>query len=245
MALSLTVLGTCGSYPGPGGACSGYLVRSERATVWLDAGSGTMANLQRHVALEDVTAVVLSHGHMDHWSDVEGFHVALTYGLHRSGVPVYSPRTMRDDVAGSSFAWSPVGDGDTVVIEDQTWTFSRTAHPIETYASRVECGGASLVYTADTGPQWSISSLGEGCDLALMEATFLRNQERGGTEGEPGLHLSARQAGLDARRSGARAVLLTHIWPTNDPAEVRREGSEAFGADVEVAEANRTYAVGT
>jgi ribonuclease BN (tRNA processing enzyme) len=91
VALSVTVLGCDGSYPGPGGACSGYLVRGGGVTLWLDAGSGTMANLQRHVALDDVDAVVVSHEHPDHWTDLEAFYAACAYVIGRSGIPVYAP----------------------------------------------------------------------------------------------------------------------------------------------------------
>ena len=40
-----------GTYAGPGGACSGYLVRGGDTSVWVDTGPGTLANLQRHVDL--------------------------------------------------------------------------------------------------------------------------------------------------------------------------------------------------
>ncbi|HMC51941.1 MAG TPA: MBL fold metallo-hydrolase, partial [Acidimicrobiales bacterium] len=83
MALTLTVLGCDGSYPGPGGACSGYLVRGGGVRLWLDAGSGTMANLQRHVGLDEIDAVVLSHEHPDHWTDLEAYYVACAYGIER------------------------------------------------------------------------------------------------------------------------------------------------------------------
>ena len=53
--LSLLVLGCDGSWQGPGGAGSGYLVRSSSTTVLLDAGPGTFANLQRFVDPGSVT----------------------------------------------------------------------------------------------------------------------------------------------------------------------------------------------
>ena len=54
MTLSVTVLGCSGSYAGPGGACSGYLVRGGGTALWLDAGPGTLANLQRHLDLDEL-----------------------------------------------------------------------------------------------------------------------------------------------------------------------------------------------
>jgi ribonuclease BN (tRNA processing enzyme) len=59
-SLSVTVLGASGSYAGPGGACTGLLVRSPAANVWLDAGPGTLANLQMHLRLRELTAILLT-----------------------------------------------------------------------------------------------------------------------------------------------------------------------------------------
>jgi ribonuclease BN (tRNA processing enzyme) len=229
--LSITVLGCSGSYPGPGGACSGYLVRGEGATVWLDAGSGTLANLQRHVDLYDVDAVVLSHEHPDHWSDLEGFTVACTYVVERAGVPVFAPAGLREGVhhdPEGTLAWHTVASGDTVEVKGLRLRFSRTDHPPETLAVRVDGGGRSLGYSADTGPGWSLEALGPGLDLALCEATYLSDREGG-------IHLSARQAGATARAAGARRLMVTHVWPTVPVASAVAEAAVAYGAPVEAA----------
>ena len=241
MGLSLTVLGRSGSYPGPGEACSGYLVRGAGATVWLDAGSGTLANLQRHVGLGDVDAVVLSHEHPDHWSDVEGYWVALTYGeCRRSGVPVYAPSGVRERSSSRfepTFDWRVVGDGDVAAVGGLSLRFSRTDHRPETLAVRIDGEGGSIGYSADTGPGWTLSELGPGLDLALCEASYTSDKQ-----GAPG-HLTAAQAGATARHAGVGRLLLTHLWPTIDPARSEAEGTESFGRRVDIAATNEEYTV--
>ena len=243
MALSLTVLGRSGSYPGPGQACSGYLVRSTTTAVWVDAGSGSLANLQHHVGLGDVDAIVLSHQHGDHWHDIDGYHVACTYGIHRAGVPVYGPAGLRDELPDryDHFSWTTVGDADEVEIGDLTFRFARTSHPVETLAMRVDGEGRSLAYSADTGPGWSIEALGEGVNTALMEATYLTRPGPGSAK--DAYHLTARQAGEQAAAAKVDELLLTHFWPTNDVDESRAEGSEAFGRAALLAVENETYPV--
>jgi len=240
MALQLTVLGCSGSYPGPGAACSGYLVRGAGTTVWLDAGSGTLANLQRHVGLADVDAVVLTHEHPDHWSDVEGYRVACNWGLHRSGVPVYAPVGLDGFLSGDAapaFDWRVVADGAEVALGGMALRFSRTVHPPETLAVRIDCDGRSLAYSADTGPGWSFSALGDRVDLALCEATYLDRDPRAP------IHLSAKEAGAMAREAGVAGLLLTHLWPGVDPAESLAEASTAYGGPVDLARVNETYPV--
>lgn len=230
--LSLTVLGCSGSYPGPGQACSGYLLRCEGTAVWLDAGSGTLANLQRHIALADLDAIVLSHEHPDHWSDVAGFAVASQHVLHLPPVRLFSPSGVRAQsiMQHSPFEWTVVSDGSRAQVGSLSFVFSRTDHPVETLAVRVEGAGRSLGYSADSGPGWSIDALGPGLDVALCEATFLTDQE--------GLvqHMSARQAGSSARQANAGRLVLTHLLPTTDPAAAQTEAELAFGRPVEMAQ---------
>jgi len=238
VGLSVTVLGRCGSYPGPGGACSGYLVRGAGATVWVDAGSGTLANLQRHAALDAVDAVVLSHEHPDHWTDIEGFRVACSYVLGIGGVPVYAPAGLRERAydLGPALDWQVVEDGDAVEVKGLRLSFSRTDHPPETLAVRADGDGRSLGYSADTGPGWSFEALGRDLDLALCEATFDMENE-GRTEG----HLSTGQAGAMAQAAGARRLVITHLWPIFDVERLRDEATVTYGAPVEVATEHEEY----
>ena len=239
--MTLTVLGCSGGYPGKGEACSGYLVRGAGVTVWVDAGPGTLANLQHHVRLDEVDAVVLSHEHPDHWSDLEGYRVACAYGEgRREGVEVYAPAGVKEKASTDMeppFSWNVVRDRDTVEVGGLRLTFSATDHGPETLAVRVDGDGRSIGYSADTNPNWSLEALGGGLDLALCEATLLRDQE-GQSQ-----HLSARQAGDSARAAGVERLVLTHVWPVVDLEEEMHEGSSAYGQPVTMARTHATYEI--
>ena len=234
--MELTVLGCSGSYGAPaGGACSGYLVRAGDAVIWMDCGNGSFANLQQHADPAELTAVVITHGHPDHCVDLYGLHVMWRYGLERRGLPVYAPEGLEATMAAmvgsfdGAFAWHAVGDGDQTTIGEAVVRFSRTDHPPPTVGVEIAHDGKRLVYTADTGPEWSVGVFGAGADLVLSEATYQHDDIR------VPIHLSARQAGELACDAKARRLIVTHLWPTVDPVASVVEASEAFGREVTLA----------
>jgi ribonuclease BN (tRNA processing enzyme) len=86
-----------------------------------------------------------------------------------------------------------------------------------------------MIYTADTGPEWTVDAFGAGADLVLSEASYLHDDI------PINIHLSAHQAGVAAREARAGRLVLTHIWPEVDPKASVAEGSEAFGEPVTLA----------
>lgn len=248
MALELTVLGCSGSYPGPGAPSSGYLVRSPSTTLLLDAGSGTLVNLQHHVALTELDGVVLSHEHPDHWIDVTVLRTALRYYLHREDVPVYSTAGTQAAAAAvvgdlaPPFRWTVVDEGsEPVQVGDLTVSFSRTDHPVETLAVRVEqATGPSLVYSADTGPGWDDAvPFAMGADLFLCEATFPATGEA-----PDAMHMSARQAAAWAEAAHVGQLVLTHLVPGVGASAQRAEAAADFDGPVDVAEVGVSYGLG-
>ncbi|MGH9099857.1 MAG: MBL fold metallo-hydrolase, partial [Acidimicrobiales bacterium] len=176
---TLTVLGCDGGHPGPGGAASGYLVEIEGLAIWLDAGPGTFANLQLVADPGRLDAVILSHEHPDHCSDVDSYVVWLREHPPALPVPVYAPPGVR---ARSYFggnpelAWHEVEPSQRIALVPRDraaggvlCTFSATDHGPPTLAVRMDPQDRSgtvpptaLAYSADTGSGWSPEQLGPG-----------------------------------------------------------------------------------
>ena len=233
--MELTVLGCSGSYGIANGACSGYLVREGDTAIWMDCGNGSFGNLQRHIDPAELTAVVVTHIHPDHCVDLYGLHVMFRYGLERTGFPVFAPEGTEAAMGalagwGDAFAWSVIDAGAPTAVGDLQLAFSRTDHPPPTYAVEItNAAERRMVYTSDTGPEWSVEAFPAGADLVLSEASYRHDDRR-----SP-IHLSGVQAGEAARAAQAQRLVLTHLWPEVDPTVVREEGSEAFGAETTLA----------
>jgi ribonuclease BN (tRNA processing enzyme) len=242
MALRLTVLGCDGTYAGRNGACSGYLVRSDTTSVWIDTGPGTLAALQRHVPLVDLDAIVVTHEHPDHCMELPVVRNALKYAFEVEGMRVITTRdvrTLMDGItsgAAPTFAWEVVADGDATTVGDLGFAFARTDHPVETLAVRVEHAGRVLVYSADTGRHFSFLPFGAPVHLALCEATVAAGDAGG-------VHLTGAEAGALAREAGAEHLLLTHLVPGTDPARRRSEAEATYEGSVSMATPGDTYEV--
>ena len=249
--MELIVLGAHGTWPKPDGATSGYLLRHDGFTLWLDLGTGTMANLQRHVDLFDVDALVISHSHPDHLVDLFPYFYARHFSPERpTGTPLYCPPLVLDraraligedtwSAVAESFALKEIRPGEGFEAGPFRVTTAKMAHPVPTIGVRVETDGATLAYTADTGPTEELTPMARDADVLLSEASW---QENGG--GRHPIHLTGRQAGEAARDAGVDTLILTHIWPTLDRARSEAEASEAFGGEIVLAEEGMVRKVG-
>lgn len=248
--MRLTIVGCSGSVPGPDGPASCYLVEAEGFRVLLDLGNGALGALQRHCAVRDVDAVLVSHLHPDHCVDLLSLYVVCTYDPSGgySPVPVFAPAGADAHLAAAygrtedpglvdAFTFTEWSAGDHVV-GPFTVTVAPMAHPVPTWGMRVEHEGSVLAYSGDTGPCDELVDLARDADLALLESSF----EAGRDDPLPaGLHLTGRQAGEHAARAGAKRLVLTHLPPWNDPQVSQSAAESAFGGAVEVARPGATY----
>jgi len=249
--MELTVLGRYSPYPAVGGAMNGYLVRHGATAVLLDCGNGVANRLQQHVAIENLTAVVVSHLHEDHIADAHCLRfMQLDAQMQKrtaGKLQIYAPAepVQQHTWLEGGEQWQEVHTYDPsqpLVVGELEIRFTRTNHPFPCWAMRVKPVGAEgpvLFYTADTGESVDVATAAKGCDLLLVEASLTEEYVAKRVFG----HLTAAEAAAMGRESGAKRVLLTHIYPGVDPAQLLAEARPEHES-VELAEEGVTYPVG-
>ncbi len=247
--MRLTVVGCSGSFPGADSSASCYLVEAEGRRVVIDMGNGSLGSLARHTGIYDVDAVLISHLHADHFFDLCSYYIARRW--RPSGppdpIPVYGPVGIarrlceaygldRSPGMTDQFEFVEWEDGKTYDVGPLRVIVAPVAHPVDSFAMRVEHGDRSFTYSGDTGPCDALVELARDSDLLLCEAGA---QE--GDDNPPDLHLTGRQAAEAATAAGARRLVLTHVPPWHDPMRALSEAGPCFGGGIEVARPAATY----
>ncbi|MEV7520503.1 MBL fold metallo-hydrolase [Streptomyces sp. NPDC091371] len=250
--LRLTVLGSATPYPDVDNACSGYLVSGGGTRVWVDAGTGTLAQLRRHVRLDELDAIWISHLHADHTADLlTAYYGALFADVRLAApIPLYGPPGIADRLADfltntasrspveSAFAVHELYDGHRARVGSLTLTSRSVAHGIPAFAARIESAGASLVYSGDTAPCAALTALAEECDLLLCEA----DSAEAPAGGEP-VHHTPEDAGDTASAARAGRLVVTHVGPFLTPEQAVTRAAGRYEGPVEYAAPGAVFVI--
>ncbi|QJU55504.1 MBL fold metallo-hydrolase [Herbiconiux sp. KACC 21604] len=256
----VTVLGTATPYPRPGNPCSGYLLQAggtgdagaargaggageagatRPTNVWVDAGTGTLAELQRHIALDELDAIVVSHRHADHSADLLVAYYALRFSELRPAhpIPLIAPDGLVDRLVAFlgpnavhelPRVFTPVtmsGWGEHH-LGDLTLEWGPVQHGVPAFGIAAVHAGRRLTYSGDSAPCTSLEELGEGAHLMVVEAGY------DVAPSGPPVHHTPDDAGRTAAAAGAERLLLTHLVETVGDDEAVSRASAVFTGEV-------------
>jgi len=270
--MRLTILGCRSGMPADGQPSSGYLVASGDSTILLDCGPGIATALGAVAAPHELSAVIISHLHLDHCYDLLPLGKSLlTRSLRypRAGeapqdwadtdaVPLYVPAGAKA-VLGRLAALFPVT---TAPVLDRSFDLAFDVREYQP-GTRFAVGGMTvgLHELRHSAPNCGIRiESPDGCvaytgdtsvspgllPLAAGADLLLAEATLTVTDHGPHGHLSAADAARAARDAGARALLLTH-FPSADPDWLlarRDEAAREFAGDVHLARPGATFEVG-
>jgi ribonuclease BN (tRNA processing enzyme) len=231
----VTVLGSCGAFPEPGRACSGFALEWDGYRLVLDLGYGTLPRLLETWPDGRIDAVAITHEHPDHCVDLHGlFRMRFYGGSGEPRLPLYCPPGVLDRLQGLEpdanltevFAVHPLPG--TYRVGPFELTGRPLPHFVPNAGLRLRAGETAIAYSGDTGPDPLLAELGQDADLFIVEAT-----DRPGETERPARNLmTAAEAGYWARQAGARRLMLTHFWPGSDRALPVAAASAEFGGPV-------------
>ncbi|HEY1403360.1 MAG TPA: ribonuclease Z [Pyrinomonadaceae bacterium] len=243
--MKLVVLGSGTSVPHPARSSSAHWLETAGGTLLLDIGASSVHRMaQEKLDWVNLDAIWISHFHLDHLGGLFPFlfgtkHAPDTQGRQKP-LTIYGPRGLRKLFR----AFDAAGDYDLlkqpfpVEIREvaprasfeilpslRAETFS-TPHTSESLAVKlIDRDDASLAFTSDTGYTDALAAFGRDASLFLLECSFFRNKP-------VELHLELAEAMRLAERSGARRVMLSHLYPEWDALDLAAEAKKLWDGDI-------------
>lgn len=223
----LTVIGSGTLVPSARRSSPCHLVESGDAVLLLDAGPGAVHGLARHrKPWRDVTHLVLTHFHTDHFGDLPHLLFALRWAppprtrpLAVVGPPGLNRRVEALAAAHGDFIVDP-GFPVTCheVARDGNWSggsvtlhFAPTPHTDHSVAVRAEVPEGVVGYTGDTGPDPALGAFFRGSRVLVSECA----------QPDPPVksnHLSPASVAAMAGVARPDTLVLTHLYPPLDAA---------------------------
>ncbi|GAU79481.1 MBL fold metallo-hydrolase [Fusibacter sp. 3D3] len=212
--MKLTIVGSRGAYPLEGEATSCYLIQDNDTNIVLDFGAGSLAKIQQFIALEQIDAVLITHYHPDHFSDIfclqHAFLIKNQLGEIDKKLRIYAPNhepyfsQMTLEMSSESI---PIKGQTVIKLGDMTLEFLETKHIIYSLAIKLTKGDKSIVYTSDTELTDELIEFSKGCHVLLCECSLYQPipEIKG--------HMSTLEVEKLIELSGPRMTLLTHLPP--------------------------------
>ncbi len=242
--MTVTVLGSGTCVPVPGRGAPGYLVQMGRTPVLVDAGPGTLARLSAAgVSYRDLTRVLVSHLHADHTLDLVTLFQAnaATPGFRRTlplslvgcrGLSSLLSRLFEiyDGIRPEGYDLDVREMGAEAATFPPGWnlTTGLSGHTPESLCFRIEFEGRVLAYSGDASVHGDLVRVARGADLLLCECSL----PNGWNVGD---HLCPDDVGSIAREAGVGRVVLTHLYPPSQDADVVGQVRGRYDGAVELA----------
>ncbi len=230
----ITFLGTSAALPTADRGYTSLLISDEQIAMLVDCGAIVyQALLQATINPDTITDLFITHAHIDHIGGLPSFLECLRLSGRRAPLRLWAlPETM-EIVQGilKVFAFEiplPLpyslemhlleGDGRCPALGSAAFSFTLVEHSVPTAGLRLsfprsDSSTWTVVYSSDTRLTRGLESFARGCDLLILECTYLNSSS---AKAERVGHMTAGQAGQLAQQAGAGALALVHLGLYDD-----------------------------
>lgn len=222
--VTLQCVGTGDAFGSGGRLNSCYHLSTSDGSLLIDCGCSSLIALQRcGLKAEDISTVVVSHLHGDHFGGIPYLLLEGKYSSRRQRpLTLIGPKGLQIQVEAALDALYPgvCDDGFEFPVHYITLTprelisydhFSLQAWPVQhgrsqnVYGLRIEAGGKIISYTGDTEWTEQLIPLAEDSDLLIAECFAYDNPVPS--------HLDYQTLLKQRQRLGCRRLVLTHMGP--------------------------------
>jgi ribonuclease BN (tRNA processing enzyme) len=244
MSLHVTILGSGTIIPSLERRATALLVEAGEESYHFDCGPGILEALEETgFSFRSLGKVFFTHFHPDHTLGIGHLLAALNndQSVEKERVIFYGPNGLADLVKkwnelyrstvprGGYLEIVEIGEGDLPLDGSVDIRTIGVDHgDLLALAYRVDFGDVSLVYTGDTAYTESLVEFSKDTDLLVSECSFTDNRPVKG-------HMTPSQVGHLAARSGARRVVLVHLYPVFEGADPAEGVRRYYGGPVTVA----------
>jgi ribonuclease BN (tRNA processing enzyme) len=242
--VKLVLLGTGTLAPQAQRASAGLAVEHAGRVYPFDLGRGVVGRMaQAGIDLLTLPVVHLTHVHPDHCCDLVPLLFALNYAPdppREQPFTLIGPEGILALLGHLQAAWpwlTPRYPLQVREIAQETWEDGDAvlasmplAHgDLANLGYRIDIGGRSVAYTGDTGPTPALLSLARDVDILVAECSLPDAMAVDS-------HLSPSRLGPAAEAAGCGTLVVTHLYPENDPSTVERVLKRHYGGRVILAE---------
>ncbi len=224
-------------------ASGGLWLNLNGTEILVDPGPGCIVqSTKREFKADRLSAIILSHRHLDHSADVNIMVEAMTQSGYKRHGYLFAPA---DALETEPVVFSYLRDyleGVEVLREGKSYSAGSIAfttpvrhiHPVETYGIVFKTARHTFSYIADTRYFDGLCQQ-YGGELLIINLVFLEPRPPSGNLSMPTDHLSVPDVAHIIRELKPRVAILTHfgisIWRA-DPQQIARRLSQKTGVKV-------------
>jgi len=231
---------------------SGYLLETEEATLLVDTGTGITRNLRKtRFSTDDIDAVINTHRHPDHISDLvpiiqdkvvrsfegeepdikllgpEGHTDYLEKRMH--GEMMESPDTVQENFGFEVDVRNIEDVSEIFGLKIETLEAEHGPEGFDCLSIRVSDGAKSIVFTGDTDYFEGLKDFAKDADLIVTDCSKPDNMKIEG-------HMIPTECAEIAEGANVEKLVLSHLYPEAESSEIEETAAKIFSRDIVVAE---------
>lgn len=244
--MKITILGTGTFFVSTKRSGAAYLLEADDKKILIDCGPGTLIRLSEiGIKPEDIDYTFISHFHADHTADLFPLQMNLRLKdfegeIYKTPI-IFGPSGIKDFTKKLSCIYKLPAFDDYSKIEYKTYQKSvqlgnilvkmfkvkHTAFGMvaKAYALRFEINGKVFAFSGDCIKCKGLEDASKQADLFICDSSY--------SKGNSNLaHLDTYEVGEVAENSKVKKLVLSHIYPKSEQADLVSEVKEKYSGEV-------------